>query len=333
MDTAALLDPEPWAEQTFGQAQLGDRRRTRRAVTAAGAMVRDPAASLPPQQHTWKAVKALYRLLNAPDVTDVPFEALLRLHWQQTRAALAGNTTVLLVQDPTELDLSPHTAMSHDGPGTDGHWRGARCAAAVCCCKRCGRCSPRPAPSWAVWRTSPLSVSALPPTSGALNAASALSVKPTAGCAWWSRWGRPPPQAAWYRWVSVAPIGAPCFGRVASPRHTSWSEPRRIAAQNRRVDANEEAIAQLREWVRAWPRQAQRPGDVPATHGRPPRQTVLQLGFGPVTVLPPWNDPPGSHEPLPVWAVRVWETAPPAGEEALEGLLLTALETSLHLQL
>jgi hypothetical protein len=105
------------------------------------------------------------------------------------------------------------------------------------------------------------------------------------------------------------------------------------AAQNRRVDANEEAIAHLREWVRAWPRQAQRPCDVPATHGRPPRQTVLQLGFGPVTLLPPWNDPPGSHEPLPVWAVRGWETDPPAGEEALEWILLTSLETSLHLQL
>jgi hypothetical protein len=84
-------------------------------------MARDPAASLPQQQPTWKAVKALYRLLNAP---DVPFEALLRLHWQQTRAALAGNTTVLLVQDPTELDLSPHTALTGLGQMGTGTGRG-----------------------------------------------------------------------------------------------------------------------------------------------------------------------------------------------------------------
>jgi transposase-like protein len=63
MDTASVLDPDQWAELTFGQTQLRDRRRTRRAVQAAEAeaeaMVRDPAASLPQQQHTWKAVKAV----------------------------------------------------------------------------------------------------------------------------------------------------------------------------------------------------------------------------------------------------------------------------------
>jgi hypothetical protein len=47
METTHLLDPDHWAEQTFGQALLGDRRRTRRAVKAACGLVRDPAASLP----------------------------------------------------------------------------------------------------------------------------------------------------------------------------------------------------------------------------------------------------------------------------------------------
>ena len=62
MNIETLLNPGQWAEQTFGQVQLRDRRRTRRAVKAAGAMVGDASASLPKQQQTWKDVKALYRL-------------------------------------------------------------------------------------------------------------------------------------------------------------------------------------------------------------------------------------------------------------------------------
>ena len=82
-------------------------------------MVREPAASLPKQQQTWKAVKALYRLLDEPDVT---FEALMRPHWQQTRADVADHAVVLLVQDTTEIDLSPHVTMS--GLGQIGNEKG-----------------------------------------------------------------------------------------------------------------------------------------------------------------------------------------------------------------
>jgi hypothetical protein len=70
MNAETFVNPEYWAEQTFGLVQLQDMRRSRRAVKAAGAMVRDASASLPKQQHTWKDVKALYRLLDEPDVTS-----------------------------------------------------------------------------------------------------------------------------------------------------------------------------------------------------------------------------------------------------------------------
>jgi hypothetical protein len=121
MLTGQLLHPDQWAEQTFGQAPLGDRRRTRRAVKAACAMARDPAASLPKQHHTWKDLKAMYRLLDEADVT---FEALMQPHWQQTRAYLHPEAVVLLVQDTTEIDLSAHAAMAGLGPIGNGQGRG-----------------------------------------------------------------------------------------------------------------------------------------------------------------------------------------------------------------
>src|SRR5262249_15985091 len=69
MSTQEILDPQQWAETTFGQARLQDRRRTRRTVVAAAHMAKDPAASLPAQAQTWKEIKAVYRLLDEPDVT------------------------------------------------------------------------------------------------------------------------------------------------------------------------------------------------------------------------------------------------------------------------
>jgi len=55
---AGILTPELWAEAQFDQAELGDRRRTRRAVKVAAQMVRRPGDSIPGQAATWPATKA-----------------------------------------------------------------------------------------------------------------------------------------------------------------------------------------------------------------------------------------------------------------------------------
>jgi hypothetical protein len=50
-------------------AQLHDMRRTRRAVQAASNLAENPLGSLPAHMHTWKETKAVYRLLDEPDVS------------------------------------------------------------------------------------------------------------------------------------------------------------------------------------------------------------------------------------------------------------------------
>jgi hypothetical protein len=62
MKTQEVLDPKSWAERTFGDVQLHDIRRTRRAVKAASKLAENPLGSLHAQLHTWKETKALYRL-------------------------------------------------------------------------------------------------------------------------------------------------------------------------------------------------------------------------------------------------------------------------------
>src|SRR2546430_2245244 len=134
MTTQELLDPKSWAERTFGDVQLHDLRRTRRAVQAASRLAENPLGSLPAQLQTWKETKALYRLLDEPDVT---FAALMQPHFQQTREQATSSPVVLLVQDTTDIDLShrrhPSAAWDTSATNADGDFS----------CKRCWRCALR----------------------------------------------------------------------------------------------------------------------------------------------------------------------------------------------
>jgi Transposase DDE domain len=100
------------------------------------------------------------------------------------------------------------------------------------------------------------------------------------------------------------------------------------AFENRRIEPEQQAQRDLIDEIRSWSAQASRPFDVPASHGRTARSTVVQLAFGNVTVLPPRFEKRCSKEPLPLLAVRVWEEQTPAGEEPLEWLLVTSVSTT-----
>src|SRR5260370_33817700 len=119
MNTQEMLNPKSWAERTFGGVQLTDLRRPRRSVQAASKLAENPLGSLPAQMQTWKETKALYRLLDEPDVT---FAALMQPHLQQTRDQATSSPVVLLVQDTTAIDLSHRHKIS--GVGQIGNERG-----------------------------------------------------------------------------------------------------------------------------------------------------------------------------------------------------------------
>src|SRR5207248_9848392 len=142
MNTQDLLDPKSWAERTFGSVQLHDLRRTRRAVQAATNLAETPLGSLPAQMHTWKETKALYRLLDEPDVT---FAALMEPHFHQTREHALSSPVVLLVQETTDIDLShrrhPSAAWDKSATNADGDFS----------CKPCWPCVPRGERCWDAW--------------------------------------------------------------------------------------------------------------------------------------------------------------------------------------
>jgi len=100
------------------------------------------------------------------------------------------------------------------------------------------------------------------------------------------------------------------------------------AAQNRRVQQDEDEISYSLTQARSWPSQASRPFEVPARHGHPGRWAHLQLAFGQMTLLPPRHEPRASKEPLTVWVIRVWEEQARDAEEPLEWILVTSVPTT-----
>jgi hypothetical protein len=105
-----VLSAADWAVQEFGTVQLGDKRRSKRAVKVACAMASDPSGSIPQQNKKWKQTKGAYRLFNAAQTT---FESMISPHWERTRALAGECSVVLMIQDTTQLDYTSH-------PGCEG---------------------------------------------------------------------------------------------------------------------------------------------------------------------------------------------------------------------
>jgi hypothetical protein len=112
-----LEQPETWAVNTFGTAELGDPRRTDRLVRIAAALVLEPAASLPKVMRNWKDTIAAYRFLDNEETTH---EQIMAAHWMQTQQEASQRRCVLLIGDATECNLSSHTSIEGVGPVGQG---------------------------------------------------------------------------------------------------------------------------------------------------------------------------------------------------------------------
>jgi hypothetical protein len=97
------IETSAWAQEQFGDCQLGDVRRTKRLIDVAEQVANNPSASFPRQMESWGDLKAAYRLFGRKEVS---FEAIARPHWQQTRSVAPGRYLVL--GDTTEIDFGYH---------------------------------------------------------------------------------------------------------------------------------------------------------------------------------------------------------------------------------
>jgi hypothetical protein len=303
MDASGVSAPREWAERQFGAVELGDVRRTRRAVVLAEQMARHPAASLPDQAGSWSATKAGYRWFDRQAVT---FEALQSPHWGMTRQAAGEPGVVLMIEDTTELDFTAHRRTSALGPIGDGGGRGfllhstlavdpagaGRVLGLAYQMLFCRQATPEQETRTErkqrrresqIWPQSVAQVGAC--VSGA-------------------------------RWVHVCDRYADNFEMFAACRRAQVEFLIRVA-QDRRVAPGHqvaEPSGHLLQWARSLPAAGCRELAVRSRPERPARRARLSVAFAALTVFAPWLER-DSSAPLRCWAVRVWEPWPPEEEE------------------
>jgi hypothetical protein len=113
------LETDAWAEKEFGGAPLGDERLSKRLVKVAEAKADEPwRAFCGVAQGDWAAVKAYYRLIDAPNESAVTMANILRPHRERTVRRMHAQRTVLCVQDGSDLDY--HHLAHCEGLGVIG---------------------------------------------------------------------------------------------------------------------------------------------------------------------------------------------------------------------
>lgn len=308
-----LNDETDWAATLFGDAQLGDPRRTARLVRLATALATQPAASLPQQTGSWSELVGAYRLLGNDAVTS---QAILAPVLQQTQEAVAAQPLVLLVGDTTELDYTHLPSIDDLGPIGSGTTRGYLLHSTLAVTPDRAVLGLLHLHPWV--RPTPET----PPAKGKRAQAARTRAKPREereSMVWEqsvTALGPVPPER---RWLYVSDRGSDIYRYLAACRaHGAGFVVR--ALRNRRLQGE---TALLLEYAHALPAQSERTLQLAAGHGRPARTARLAVAHVPVTLQPPEALP--EQPPLPVWLIRVWEPQAPAdGGEPVDWLLLSS---------
>jgi len=107
LEIAQGLDGDEWAANEFGGANLGDSRLNARLGEFAHTLGAMPGrAFCGAAQGDKPAVKAYYRLIEQADDSQVTMEAILAPHQQRTVQRMKAQSTVLCIQDGTDVNYS-----------------------------------------------------------------------------------------------------------------------------------------------------------------------------------------------------------------------------------
>lgn len=269
-----------------------------------------PEQSLPQQHRDWKDLKAAYRFFDNPKVTP---EAIQSVHRQHVRAACAGHTRVLAIQDASELDYTRHKSVEGLGFVGGGVGRG-------------------------LLQHSTLAMTTDGHLLGVLHQIWWKRVRTPEGETRRQRQARKTEASLWgdsiravgtlgpaTRVIHVMDRGGDNFETMQAALETGSGFLIR-AKHNRFINHGDERlwphlqkqpVAGTREiFVPARPARAGRPA-------QPARVARLEVRYAPVVIPPPTNDP-RFREPISAWAVYVVEATPPASVEPISWMLLTS---------
>jgi hypothetical protein len=119
-----LYKEENWATSEFGTAQMSDKRLKKRLVMISNAFGNAPTSSIPQACGSWKAAKGAYRFFDNERVED---KKIMEIHISATEKRLKElpeQTTVLAIQDTTQIDFTNHPSTQGLGMLSDKEHHG-----------------------------------------------------------------------------------------------------------------------------------------------------------------------------------------------------------------
>lgn len=307
------MEEAGWAAKEFAESELGDKRRKKRLIQVAEQRGRRPNASIATSCEGPAGMKAAYRLL---ENEAVGAEAILEGHYQASIDRAKEARIVLAVQDTTILNYSNHPATQGLGYLQDLDMQGLLVHTTLLVTpervplglidqqvwvraaedfqvqrrkRKARRTEEKESQKWLV------SLEATARAQKQLGAHTHLIAVGDSEADVYDlfRKARALPQDVLIR--------AAYDRNVAHPDHHLW-------AHLQHQDLAGEITIQ-----------------VPRTPGQPARTAQLEVRYAAVTLKPPISRRKEKLPTLPIWGVLAQESHPPAGEAAVEWLLLTTL--------
>ena len=306
------MDERSFGERNFGQAPLGDQRRTRRLVTLVDTMCRHPGGTLPDKFNHPADLRAFYNLMNRPEVTHAVLMASHAAETQRRLADLPAGQVVLYLHDATELDFtSKTTLLDHLGQIGQGTRRGYNCHNSLAVRADTGETL------GLVYQI--LHHHADVPEGKRPRRNAREDREAGCGC-------KVLPRAARCRrgWWALT-----CRTACRTRSSTAFrGEPAALlvlrAKENRKLETPVNGHRYLLDAVRSLPASGTCQRQVLPSSTRQGRTATLQVAFTALSLaVPRKHAGEYAKKPLSLWAVRLWEANPPAGEEPLEWILLT----------
>ena len=309
------LDVNVWAEQEFGQCDLGDRRRTRRAVQAAAQFAANPNGSTPKQTESWSDCEAAYRLFHEEDVT---FAALTAPHFRRVRARKEGH--YLLLGDTTTLEFGADRKVAGLKPVGDGNGMGFLLHSSLMVKPDDGAVIGMA--GQVIYYREPVPENETP--------RERLQRADRESRIWGDvirQVGEPSPQV---RYTHVFDRGADNFEVYCHLALTHVDEVVRAAQLTRRIRTPAGKRLQLRKYLLGLPVAGTYALEIPARHEQKARTANVEVRFAALTMPRPREFSPFVREcgieEISMFVVEVLEAKPPRNVEPLHWVLLTSHE-------
>lgn len=306
-----VLTPEQWARQHFGEAQLGDRRRTRRLLRFAAQAAEHPSGSIPQQTQSWADAKAAYRLFDADGVT---FTAVASPHWANTRDREPGR--YLVVGDTTEIDFSGHDVEGL-APLGNGSGQGFLLHSALVV----------GADSDAVFGLAGQAVRYRQPAPKGESASQRVKRTDRESKVWCDVIDLVGPAPEGVEWVHVLDRGADNFDIYCRVRQHRTQAVVRASSLHRKILIDQDVEMTVRDYLASLSVAGGYNLGLRARPEQPARTATLEVRYGPLQMPRPRVCSPKAKKepPVPLWLVVVREPRPPAGQKRIEWVLYTSL--------